>query len=570
MKNSIEVVIENQPWVLRVSLPRGWLRDAFVNDLIQIVIKKREAILACLHRRGYVQPWLPDRCAEVRIVDAPLKRMRLVTWLADKKCIEIVKRSEWRCPQGIPPWLPGDGIKEILHYAGGNMSIYRCLCRRFRDEASDLIRRVTIDGSQMFWWAHCQKAFPRAEIVIFNPCNHHHIAIPSPRKEALAALRSWTNLSVLNISNNGALTSQGLATQILNELPAVAPRLRALDISECYLDNHEETIASLAQLSQLRALDISDCTGISAHNIHESPFFDKLYDLALSGTSAWEQVSLNTSRRIFALSRSRFFDLSSFIIKNPALRSLRLVDCGLNDRDLVALRSLHQLDSDLDLSQNPHISDLGIRLLFHSGHSHPEPVSLSLRSCDQLTDTALEMLAARNWGLQDLDLELCWRLSAQGIRILARNITSLRHLYLRGAASVLRKAVRDDLIDMHRDSTRQLLVHFGPRFQNSRDARRGNRSPLAHWFKLDATLPTSFAVDQHHQASPSRIQRRAPQIDPLPFHRSNNNNNDDDSNSSTSTDDGGDETAAMIGDWNNTEDEVETVTTRMSTTQAVP
>ena len=206
----------------------------------------------------------------------------------------------------------------------------------------------------------------------------------------------------------------------------------------------------------------------------------KISHLAADAEVAAKFLNTDNCLVLFAATgSSKSFDLMVSHLSS-SLRSLRLTKCGeaLRDDHMITIGSCSSLE-DLDVSFSS-ISDLGMKVLFGLSQKHPppNPKILNLRGCEALTDASLAILAEHGTNLVDLDLELLWRLTAEGVALVAQNITTLKRLYLRGAASVLRKKIRDDLIPL----LPHLTIYFGPRFKLPSDARRGNLPPLRPFF----------------------------------------------------------------------------------------
>ena len=405
-------------------------------DVVHLVVKKRSLI-------GTRSAWLPERVAEVQ-VKVRGEDMERSAMVSPGETVYLWPR-EWR-RRKFDDRVPGDALREAFAYAGGN---YRSVCRRFRDEASAVVRLVRLPPSLS---AHrCRafaRAFAKARIVIARGC----------QDSLVEALPVFSQLRALDL--RGAEVPPTLWSQL-------PPQLEALDVSGMTSFNDD----ALACLTNLKAIDM---TGTSV--TVKASFFGKLTHLAadapVAGRWALEtavKCSFDAHLTTFAATGrlSNVDDVLAAVVRVSAmattLTSLRLSRSSLRDAHLVNLRGLSCL-RDLDLSFN-RISDNGMKLLW--GPGGPTPRNLNLRGCDLLTDATLAVLPET---LIDVDLELLWRLTANGVIAFAHRCPLLRDLYLRGAASVLRKQIRDE--------ARSVVVHFGPRFSDGSES----PSPLRSWF----------------------------------------------------------------------------------------
>jgi len=471
------VRIADEPFVVVINAPARW-EERRAEDVVHLVIKKAAEIR---ESRGRNPPkWLPSRVAEVamRCNGEPVDRLAPV-----HACREMTLwPREWRCRSFDV--VPGDALREAFAYAGGTLDAYRVVSRRFRDEANAVVRTVRLPPH----FAHFSaSSFRNAEVV--------HAG--SVERGLARSLPLFSRIRALDLS-----------CAVADDLPSLWPRLpstlRSLDVSFFFKFCDADLCAVAESCPSLTALDVTG-TRVSSSLLPESfPFLTHVAaDAAVAASFLLKSKNIIVET-FAATTRSASDDdddddkgttdslvsqLTTTTNENMLLlllTSLRLARCGqgLRDDHLLALRQLSAL-TDLDLSFSA-ISDLGIALLFaarptlHVLTKPPAPTALSLRGCDAITDASLAVLAEPGSGgsrLRILDLELLWRLTAGAIINLANasSSSSLRRIFVRGAASVNRKLIRDQHFA-------HLAVVFAPRFptKGTADFLRSAPAPLRH------------------------------------------------------------------------------------------
>jgi len=194
-------------------------------------------------------------------------------------------------------------------------------------------------------------------------------------------------------------------------------------------DNCLDSIAAYAP--RLRALDLSDCSGLSADRV------SLLLHSSLSRTL--EELHLNGSSWVADTSIPHIFGAVL-----PSLRVLSLRRCiKLRDTGVAALPALCPALLHIDLSSCGRVSSNGIRRLAQKlasrsrSRTEDSAMSVRLRRCGGVDDAAVTGIASSlGDDLEHLDVSHCEDVTDAGVTALAAQCGGLRRLNLRGCFRV--------------------------------------------------------------------------------------------------------------------------------------
>jgi F-box/leucine-rich repeat protein 2/20 len=188
---------------------------------------------------------------------------------------------------------------------------------------------------------------------------------------------------------------------------------------------------------QLRILDMDSCVGIDQPRLAEIGYgCRELMELRMS------RINLRNSATIKSLFRG---GLSS-------LRVVKLKDCHMTDESLKEIASFSPALQDLDVADNPDLTNQGVKHLFQHCHflehliltgaasisddAFPKSTkrrlrslrTLSLSGCKAVTDATISLLSRRCFLLSSLNISGCNEISADSIKALMQSAPHLCEL----------------------------------------------------------------------------------------------------------------------------------------------
>lgn len=414
--------VEDARLSLQIRFPVVWVREKNVGDLLELVAKT-------MRSRSLPAEWY---FASALSLENCEPQEPLCEVLKSQQALHVRWRASWRCAvNSFVRKVPPDALRLALHFAGSDPERYRLVCSRFREEAGIIVRDVRC-GSGQDVRSLC-RAFPRCETLV----------VSGLQPFLVDAAAYWSRLVALDVSGVLEYSDVNFAV-LLRRIVMDAPGLLVMDVSRTHFG--DQAYKHLPK--SITALDVS-----------------------------WTHLSA-TPRKPYLAARSCRFRPTQICHEDtvllaidvvplwfgPSLRWLSISGCNdLFDNHVSPLRDIPLLG--LDLQGCTELSDTAIALLF--GDSPPlasSIIDLSLRACDHLTDHSLFVLAENATSLVVVDMELLWRLTADGVAALAISARHLTHLYLRGAGNVNRRALTQSL----RDGDHHIEPIFTPRHTKKR------------------------------------------------------------------------------------------------------
>jgi Leucine-rich repeat (LRR) protein len=168
-------------------------------------------------------------------------------------------------------------------------------------------------------------------------------------------------------------------------------RLSAIRLGQCPVS--DRGISVVASLPQMTSMELQS-TQLSDNGLRAIVREGRVQSLGLRDT----QITTDGIKELAALPSLNLLDLSDIDVDATTLRSLQhapelqsllLVHCDLDDQCLESIASISHLES-LDISQNPRISDTGLKHLVR----HPGLKSISIDQCN-LENSSTQQLKQR-------------------------------------------------------------------------------------------------------------------------------------------------------------------------------
>uniref|UniRef100_A0A6I8N9W6 F-box domain-containing protein n=2 Tax=Ornithorhynchus anatinus TaxID=9258 RepID=A0A6I8N9W6_ORNAN len=265
----------------------------------------------------------------------------------------------------------------------------------------------------------------------------------------------YLNLSYTDITNG-----------TLRLLSRSFPHLQYLSLAFCrrFTDNGLRYLASGRGCSRLSYLDLSGCVQITVQGfqyigtkcsiiqhliINDMPTLtdscvkalagncQQITSLILSGTPALTDVAFQALSecklvKLRVGGNNWITDVSFKVIQKywPNISHIHVADCQrITDSGLKAISTLRKLHV-LNLSYCTRISDTGVKQ-FLDGHSSPKIRELNLTHCNRISDASLFKISQRCQNLNYLSLRYCDQLTDSGIEILG-HLSSLFSIDLSG------------------------------------------------------------------------------------------------------------------------------------------